>query len=228
MKEKLKEVFLKYNITISDAKATDFYLFYRELIDWNSKINLTSITQEDEVIVKHFLDSAYPHTLIPTNSKVLDIGAGAGFPSLPLKIMRPDINILMLDSLKKRVDFLNHMINVLNLSDIKATHSRIEDLNLKNQFDIVLARAVAELPTLIEYGLPFLKTGGLLISYKSLKTDEEIKKSQKALLILGGKVDNVSRYEIDGNQRSIVVIVKVKDSPTKYPRTKNLPKLKPL
>jgi 16S rRNA (guanine527-N7)-methyltransferase len=228
MKEKLREIFKKYDIRIEDAKAVNFCLFYKELIEWNSKINLTSITQEDEVIVKHFLDSAYPHTLIPINSKVLDIGAGAGFPSIPLKIIRPDLNILMLDSLRKRVNFLNHIIDTLHLSGTKTIHSRIEDLNLKNQFDIILARAVAELPTLIEYGLPFLKIGGFLIAYKSLKTDEEIEKSQKALSILGGKIENVMRYEIGGNQRSIIIVKKIKNSPTGYPRTKNLPKLKPL
>lgn len=228
MKEKLEKILKKYKINTNNQIINNFFVFFNELIDWNKKINLTTITNEQDVIIKHFLDSVYPHNYIPNGSKVLDIGAGAGFPSIPLKIVRNDLNITMLDSLNKRVMFLNHIIKNLNLVNIKAIHSRIEDLKERNKFDVVVARAVASLPTLIEYSLPFLKIGGFLLAYKSNKTEVEITNSKNALTIIGGEIAKATNYQLEDNQRCIIIIKKTKPTNMIYPRNKNLPKIKPL
>ncbi|MDD3397633.1 MAG: 16S rRNA (guanine(527)-N(7))-methyltransferase RsmG [Clostridia bacterium] len=228
MKEKLKEIFIKYNINTTDEIIDNFSIFFKELIEWNQKFNLTNITNEDEVIIKHFIDSVLPHNFIPQFSKILDIGAGAGFPSLPLKLIRDDLNIIMLDSLNKRVVFLNHIIENLKLTKITAIHSRVEDFNQRNQFDVVVARAVASLPTLIEYSLPFLKVGGILLAYKSNNAKIEIDASKNALNLVGGELNEVKYYNIENNNRCIIVIKKIKPTKTIYPRKKNLPKTNPL
>lgn len=228
MKKKLKEIFGKYNIEVTDKIINDFIIFYNEIIEWNEKFNLTTIISEEDVIIKHFLDSILPQSIIPNSSKVLDIGAGAGFPSLPLKIARDDLNITMLDSLNKRIGFLNHMINILNLNDARALHSRIEDFKERSQFDIVVARAVASLPTLIEYALPFLKVGGLLLAYKANNAEAEIDASKNALFLLGGELKAIKQFNIENNNRCIIVVKKIKPTSNIYPRKKNLPKTNPL
>lgn len=228
MKQKLIEVFNKYNITVTNKAIKCFEAYYQELLEWNKKMNLTSITNEDDVVIKHFLDSVFPHGKIPCKSKVLDIGAGAGFPSLPLKFIRQDLNITMLDSLNKRVTFLKHIIDLNQLQNIQAIHFRIEDFKEKNKFDCVVARAVASLPTLIEYSLPFLKVGGVLMAYKSKGAEEEISNSKRALQILGGEIKDIIKYNLEDNERCLLIIEKVKPTDNKYPRGKNLPKTKPL
>lgn len=223
-------LFKKYNLILDEEKLNKLNEFYKNLIFYNNSFNLTNITEENDVFIKHFLDSIYPQYLIKENSSVLDIGAGAGFPSLPLKIYRPDLKITMIDSLNKRVNFLKEMISVLNLKDITATHTRAEDFALKNResFDYVIVRAVAKLNTLVEYALPFLKLQGELLAYKGSEVEEEILQCESALKILGGKIERVEKFELEGNSRSIVVIKKISQTPAKYPRGKNLPKLKPL
>ena len=223
-------LFKKYNLILDEEKLNKLNEFYKNLIFYNNSFNLTNITEENDVFIKHFLDSIYPQYLIKENSSVLDIGAGAGFPSLPLKIYRPDLKITMIDSLNKRVNFLKEMISVLNLKDITATHTRAEDFALKNResFDYVIVRAVAKLNTLVEYALPFLKLQGELLAYKGSEVEEEILQCESALKILGGKIERVEKFELEGNSRSIVVIKKNSQTPAKYPRGKNLPKLKPL
>lgn len=223
-------LFKKYNLILDEEKLNKLNEFYKNLIFYNNSFNLTNITEENDVFIKHFLDSIYPQYLIKENSSVLDIGAGAGFPSLPLKIYRPDLKITMIDSLNKRVNFLKEMISVLNLKDITATHTRAEDFALKNResFDYVIVRAVAKLNTLVEYVLPFLKLQGELLAYKGSEVEEEILQCESALKILGGKIERVEKFELEGNSRSIVVIKKNSQTPAKYPRGKNLPKLKPL
>ena len=228
MKEKIEKLFNKNEISINNEIINNFLIFFKELIEWNNNINLTGITQEDEVLVKHFLDSSYPQFLFQKNSKILDIGAGAGFPSLPLKIVRDDLQITMLDSLNKRVKFLNHIIETLKLTDISAIHSRIEDFNQKEKFDYVVVRAVASLPTLIEFALPFLKNGGMFVAYKSNNIEDELQKSQSALKILGGKIEKVINYDIENNKRTLIIIKKIKACDKKFPRGKNLPKTNPL
>lgn len=228
MEEKLKKMLEKYKINANFQIINKFLLFYEELLEWNNKFNLTKIVNEDEVIVKHFIDSAYPNPFLAANSNILDIGAGAGFPSIPLKIIRDDLSITMLDSLNKRITFLKHIIKTLSLTEMRAIHSRIEDFNERNKFDVVVARAVASLPTLIEYSLPFLKINGILLAYKSNNAEFEIQNSKNSLKMVGGKIQKVYNYNIEENNRCIVVVKKVKPTNSLFPRKKNLPKLKPL
>lgn len=224
------ELFKKYNLILNEEKLNKLNEFYNNLILYNKSFNLTAITEENEVFIKHFLDSIYPEKFIKQNSKILDIGAGAGFPSLPLKIYRPDLKITMIDSLNKRVNFLNDMINILSLNNVDALHFRAEDFakNNRNNYDYVVVRAVAKLPTLLEYSIPFLKLGGKLLAYKSSFVEEEVKDSFNALKLLGAKLESIEKFDLEGNARSVIIVKKVAETPLKYPRNKNLPKLKPL
>ena len=227
--EKIK-LFEKYNLNLTEEKLNKLNIFYSELIFYNNSFNLTAITEENEVFIKHFLDSIFPQFLIEKNSSVIDIGAGAGFPSLPLKIYRPDLNVTMIDSLNKRVNFLNDVIKKLELENISAFHARAEDFakTSRESFDYAVVRAVAKIPTLIEYAFPLLKVGGKLLCYKGGDVEEELKQSENALKILGGVVERVEKFNLEGNSRTIVLIKKLEHTPSKYPRSKNLPKLKPL
>ena len=227
--EKIK-LFEKYNLNLTEEKLNKLNIFYSELIFYNNSFNLTAITEENEVFIKHFLDSIIPEFLIEKNSSVIDIGAGAGFPSLPLKIYRPDLRVTMIDSLNKRVNFLNDVIKKLELENISAFHARAEDFAKTNResFDYAVVRAVAKIPTLIEYAFPLLKVGGRLLCYKGGDVEEELNQSENALKILGGVVERVEKFNLEGNSRTIVLIKKFEHTPSKYPRSKNLPKLKPL
>lgn len=227
--EKIK-LFEKYNLNLTEEKLNKLNIFYSELIFYNNTFNLTAITEENEVFIKHFLDSIFPEFLIEKNSSVIDIGAGAGFPSLPLKIYRPDLRVTMIDSLNKRVNFLNDVIKKLELENISAFHARAEDFakTSRESFGYAVVRAVAKIPTLIEYAFPLLKVGGRLLCYKGGDVEEELKQSENALKILGGVVERVEKFNLEGNSRTIVLIKKLEHTPSKYPRSKNLPKLKPL
>lgn len=232
MQKLLKELFNKYNIPHTDEMLQKLDLFYNMVVEENKKFNLTAITEKHDFAVKHILDSCLPYDMIPKNAKVIDVGAGAGFPSVPLKIIRPDLNLTMLDSLNKRVNFLNLCIDKLNLKNAEAIHFRAEDYALKNRetFDISIARAVASLETLSEYCLPFVKVNGSFIALKGSSYKEELEKANYAINILGGKVEkiqNITLQEIDG-ERANINIKKIKATPNKYPRGKNLPRLKPL
>lgn len=232
MEQILKELFEKYNISYDDTKIAKLIKFYDMVIETNKVMNLTNITDEKEFAIKNILDCVLPMKIIPINASVLDIGAGAGFPSIPLKIMRPDLDIVMVDSLNKRINFLKTVIQKLDLKNISANHMRIEDYAIthKEKYDIVVARAVARLNTLLEYSLPLVRIKGKVIAYKSQKADEEIAEAQNALNILGGKVTELQTVlikEIDSIRVNIVV-EKLKSTPKEYPRGKNLPKLKPI
>ena len=232
MEQILKDLFEKYHIKYTDEQLEKLNTFYNLVIETNKVMNLTSITAKRDFAIKNILDCVLPMKIISQNAHVLDIGAGAGFPSIPLKIMREDLDFVMVDSLNKRVEFLKTVIQKLGLKNIIATHSRIEDYatSHKEQFDIVVARAVARLNTLCEYSLPLAKVGGKIIAYKSQKAEEEIIESKNVLNILGGKVSELQTVlikEID-SIRINVVIEKIKPSPKEYPRGKNLPKLKPI
>ena len=212
-----------------NARSASFNTYYRLLTEWNEKFNLTAITERNAVYVKHFADSLLGEYLVPENATVLDIGAGAGFPSLPIKIVREDVTLTMVDSLKKRVNFLSCLIDELKLDKTTALHARAEDLNCRGSYDCVVARAVAPLNTLCEYCLPFVKTGGIFIAYKAGDCEEETAAAKNAVKILGGdKADIIKRRLDDDTVRSLVVIGKVTDSPAKYPRGKNLPRKSPL
>ena len=230
--ENLKDLFKKYNINLNDFQIEQFEKYFSMLIETNKVMNLTAITEEDDVAVKHFLDSALPEKFFPQNAAVIDIGSGAGFPALPLKIVRPDLKITMVDSLNKRIGFLNDVIEKLNIGGANAVHSRAEDFakNNREKFDAAVARAVAPLNTLVEYLLPFVKVGGVCIIYKSSKLAEELKNSQKAIEILGSKVEMIEKYYIEEKEleREILILKKIKNTPPKYPRDKNKPKLNPI
>lgn len=228
----LKELFTKYNITANDEMLSKLNEFYELVIEENKKFNLTAITEKYDFATKHLLDCALAHSTLPQNASVIDIGAGAGFPSIPLKIIRPDINLVMLDSLNKRVNFLNMVVEKLNLKNAIAVHERAEDYALKNRekFDVAIARAVAGLSTLSEYCLPFVNVGGQFVALKGSAHKEELESAENAIKILGGELKGVQTLnipEIDG-ERAIVIINKKAPTPNKYPRGKNLPRLKPL
>lgn len=208
-----------------------FDIYYNELIEYNEKVNLTAITEREEVFIKHFYDSCLGEQFIPRNSSVVDVGTGAGFPGLPLKLVRPDIDLHLVDSLNKRVVFLDYLKSKLGV-EFNTYHSRAEEFaNLyREKFDICVSRAVAKLSTLLEYCLPLVKVGGALIAYKGASSEEEVQQGVNALNILGGEIIKIHNVRLpnDLGERNLIIIKKIKNCPRKYPRNKNLPKIKPL
>ncbi|MDD4002646.1 MAG: 16S rRNA (guanine(527)-N(7))-methyltransferase RsmG [Clostridia bacterium] len=225
MKDFIIKEFSKVKINIDGDNAAKFSDYYNLLTEWNNKFNLTAITRFEDVVIKHFVDSACGLKYFEGNISLCDIGAGAGFPSLPLKILNNKINLTMIDKLNKRVTFLEEAVSRLKLDNCKCIHSRIEDaVNLRESFDRVTARAVALLPLLCEYALPHLKIGGLFIAYKT-DTEKELQGAEKAINILGGKIVDINKYTIgEGYKRSLIVIKKIKRTAKIYPR-KNADKL---
>lgn len=231
-KDFLKKTFQSYNINLSEIQIDKFLKFYDFLITENEKFNLTAIKDFEEIVYKHFIDSIFPYYNFKENSIIVDVGSGAGFPAIPLKILRNDLNIVMIDSLNKRVNFLNQVISLLSLKNIYAVHSRVEDFSKTNfeKFDYAISRAVAQTPTLCEYLLPLVKIGGFAVMYKSQKLDDEILTSEKAISTLGGKIYKIENYNLKEclSIRKILYLVKIKHTPKTYPRNKNLPKTKPI
>lgn len=216
-------------ITDNPERAAAFNRYAEMLRERNEKINLTAITEPEEVKVKHFLDSCSAAELLPGGASVLDIGSGAGFPGLPLKIVRPDLTVTLLDSVNKKVAFVSDVVAELKLSGVTAVHARIEDFPHKGEYDAVVSRAVAELSTLAEYALPFVKIGGAFIAYKSEKAESEAEAAASAITLLGGRIREIREaFVAAGLTRKLVIIDKIAPTPPKYPRGKNLPRLKPL
>lgn len=232
MKELIKKYCTNYKLEIEEKQAEQFAKFYQFLISENQKFNLTAITEKNDVAIKHFIDSVLPLNEIPKGAKVIDVGTGGGFPGVPLKIMRGDLDIVLLDSLQKRVKFLEEVKSLLNFNKTTCVHSRAEDYAKENRekFDIAISRAVASMPTLVEYLLPFVKVGGLVIMYKGLQADEELASAQSAIKTLGGKVEKVINFNLKeaDSERNIVVLRKVAHTNPKYPRGKNQPKTNPI
>ena len=199
------------------------------LLEVNSHTNLTSITDPSEIELKHFKDSLTVLDYIKEGDKVLDLGAGAGFPGIPLRIEK-DFDLTLIDSVNKKVNFMNEVIEILGLSNARAIHTRSEDFAKENReaFDVVVSRAVANMSTLSELCLPFVKVGGLFIALKGPKADEEVKAAANALEILGGEVIKMEELDLDGNERVNVIVKKVRSCKKTYPRGQNLPKRKPL
>lgn len=216
----------------TDEAINKFNIYYNELISYNEKVNLTAITDREEVVVKHFIDSCLSKEFITDNASVLDIGTGAGFPGVPLKIVKNDIKLTLVDSLNKRIEFLKQLSNSLDLK-YDCIHSRAEEFahsKYRENFDIVVARAVAQLATLCEYTLPLVKVGGIFIAYKGANYSDELNNSKKCIEKLGGKILNIKEYDLPLNfgKRFLIIIKKIKNTEKIYPRGKNLPKLKPI
>lgn len=230
--EKVKEL----SIVLNDKQIQQFEQYYNILVEWNKVMNLTAITEYEEVVEKHFLDSLTIVNAIHVEKieTLIDVGTGAGFPGIPLKIAFPHLKVTLLDSLNKRIKFLNEVIDLLELNDIKAIHGRAEDYakqaEYREQYDICVSRAVANLATLSEYCLPYVKVDGLFVPYKSGEIDEELKSSEKAVSILGGKVEEVVKFQLPGTDigRSFVKIHKIKETKKKYPRKAGMPTKEPL
>lgn len=228
----------EFGLTFSEKQAEQFIRYYELLTEWNSFMNLTAITEFDEVMKKHFVDSvslvrAIPN-IIEKEYTLIDVGTGAGFPGIPLKIMFPNLKVVLLDSLNKRVSFLNEVIEKLELADIEAYHGRAEDFAKKKEFrecfDLCVSRAVANLTTLSEYCLPFVKIGGNFISYKSEKITEEFEGAKEAIKILGGQYNNQVEFNLPNSDiyRNLFMIKKIKSTPGKYPRKAGLPAKEPI
>jgi 16S rRNA (guanine527-N7)-methyltransferase len=219
-------------IEITKKMLEQFEYYYNKLVSYNEKVNLTAITEKEEVYIKHFLDSIAIAPYLKQNTTLVDVGTGAGFPSLPLKIVRPDLIVTMVDSLNKRIIFLEELINELNLTGVKAVHARAGDYIKQNRekFDVIVARAVASLNTLSEYCLPFIKVGGLFYAYKSSGVLDELRFSNNAIKVLGGSLVEVKEFLLPYTDiaRTVVIIEKVSTTPKQYPRDKNRAKLQPL
>ena len=237
MKEKISymsDKFEQAGFTFSDLQKRQFYTFYNMLIEKNKVMNLTGITEFTEVVEKHFLDSIYLNHVTDLDQpvKIIDLGTGAGFPGIQLKIAFPEIEITLVDSLNKRIHFIEEVIEELGLTSIYAVHARAEELarnsEYREKFDLCVSRAVANLSTLEEYCLPFVHIGGKFISYKSGEIEEEVQESKKACFLLGGKLKEVYKFDLEESKRSFVVVEKVKTTPKTYPRKAGTPSKMPL
>ncbi|RSI87157.1 16S rRNA (guanine(527)-N(7))-methyltransferase RsmG [Streptococcus mitis] len=224
------------NLPLSDQQKKQFERYFELLVEWNEKINLTAITDKEEVYLKHFYDSIAPilQGLIPNETiKLLDIGAGAGFPSLPMKILYPQLNVTIIDSLNKRINFLQLLAQELDLDEVHFYHGRAEDLaqdkNFRAQYDYVTARAVARMQVLSELTIPYLKVGGKLLALKASNAPEELLEAKNALNLLFSKVEDNLSYDLpNGDPRYITVVEKKKETPNKYPRKAGMPNKRPL
>ena len=236
MADKFTKQLEKLNIELNEKQREQFHKYYELLVEWNKVMNLTGITEYDEVNEKHFVDSLAVAKVIDLKKidTVLDIGTGAGFPGLPLKIAYPHLNVVLMDSLQKRINFLNKVVNELGLKNVENLHGRAEDyakkVEYREQFDLCVSRAVANLSTLSEYCIPFTKVGGVFVSYKSGEIDQEVKDSGNAIKLLGGELEEIVKFQLPDTDinRSFVKIKKVAATKKKYPRKAGMPSKEPL
>lgn len=210
-----------------DKETYEKFINYKDLIKfWNEKINLTAITEDEQIIKKHFIDciKIFKFSPLKEAKSIIDVGTGAGFPGIPIKIVKPDVNMILLDSLNKRINFLNEVVNKINLKDITTIHGRAEDFSRKSEYrekcDASVSRAVANLAVLSELCIPYVRVGGYFVAMKGPSVEDEIKEGKNAVSILGGKIEDVINIEIEGSDlnHNLVIIKKVKETPKTYPR----------
>ena len=236
--QKFSDLMIDYgkeiHIVFTEEQLQKFYQYMNLLIEWNKKINLTAIVAPKEIILKHFIDSLTIIKYIDKSKTVIDIGTGAGFPGIPIKIVRPDLKVTLLDSLNKRINFLHEVIKELGLENITAVHARIEEYaknrQYREKYDVATSRAVANLTTLSEYMLPMVEINGMAICMKGAEIDEEILKSKNSIKILGGKVNKKEEFVLPKSdyKRNLILIEKIKQTPSKYPRKPGIPSKEPL
>ena len=234
--ELMREELSEFSIELSEHQLHQFYQYFELLVEWNKVMNLTAITELEDVVTKHFVDSLSLVKAVSdlSDEKILDMGTGAGFPGIPLKIAFPELEITLLDSLNKRINFLNEVIGQLQLGEIQAVHGRAEDYGrdklYREQYDYCVSRAVANLSTLSEYCMPYVKIGGAFIPYKSGKIEEELNQAKGAVKLLGGKIEEVVTFVLPKTdvERSFVIVRKTEGTSKKYPRKAGLPSKEPL
>jgi 16S rRNA (guanine527-N7)-methyltransferase len=235
-KEKLVEGAKQFEIDLTEKQVEQFIDYMNILNEWNQKMNLTGLEEPEEIVIKHFLDSisCVRGMDIQENQKIIDVGTGAGFPGVPLKIIYPNLQVTLLDSLKKRISFLEHVVSELGLEDVECIHGRAEDFgqdkNYREQYDYALARAVASLDVLSEYTLPFVKVGGSFVAQRGTNVKEEVIEGSNAIEILGGIIVDVIAIDLPYTdaERNLVIIDKVVATPNNYPRRAGKPKKSPL
>lgn len=231
---KMKENEKYFDFHFSVEQLEQFFAYMNLLIEWNKKMNLTAIVEPNEIILKHFIDSITILKEIDNNSKIIDVGTGAGFPGVPLSIMNPTLKITLADSLNKRLIFLQEVVNQLGLKNIEIIHARAEELGknkkYRENFDVATSRAVANLSTLSEYLIPLVKVGGKIISMKAGGAQEEIEAAKKAIKILGGKIEGIEEFKLPQTEieRTIILIKKEEHTPNKYPRKAGVPSKEPI
>ena len=235
-KEELAKAAAEYGISLSDTQMEQYNRYFELLVEWNEKINLTAITEPKEVAIKHMIDSitAYDEKLFKDGTTVIDVGTGAGFPGLPLKIFCPEIKLTLMDSLNKRIKFLQTVVEELGLEDVECVHARAEEgarnKKYRESFDIAVSRAVARLPILCEYCLPFVKKGGHFIALKGMQYHDEAEEAAKAIKVMGGsktEIRPVKLPELD-DKRAVITITKTMPTPKAYPRKAGTPTKNPI
>lgn len=231
---KLQNQAQKIDINLTNKQLNEFYTYMNLLIEWNKNINLTAITEPEEIIKKHFIDSLTISKNIQKDSSIIDVGTGAGFPGIPLKIVREDINVVLLDALNKRLNFLNEVVKENKLENIETVHFRAEEIGknkkYREKYDIATSRAVAQLNILAEYLLPLVKIGGKCICMKGCNVEEELKNSKKAITLLGGEIEKIEEFILPDSdiKRNVIIIKKVNSTPAKYPRKPGTPAKEPI
>lgn len=226
----------EYGIVLSDTQIDAFQIYYNLLIEWNEKINLTAITDPHEVAIKHMIDSVtcLDPVYFPEGCSIIDVGTGAGFPGIPIKILRPDIKLTLLDSLQKRLKFLQEVLDNIKIGGVQLIHSRAEDAGqqkeLRGKYQVAVSRAVARLNVLCEYCLPLVAVGGCFTALKGAQFQEELQDAKGAIAMLGGEIADVRNIKLPGlnDVRAIIYINKIKQTPTQFPRKAGLPEKKPL
>ena len=233
-KNKMIELSNKINIEITEEQINKYFTYMNLLLKWNEKVNLTAITEKDDIILKHFIDSMTVLQFIRSGDRIIDVGTGAGFPGIPVAIMKRDINVTLLDSLNKRINFLNEVSSQIKINNIEAIHGRAEEVGqnkkTRESYDITVSRAVANLTTLVEYLLPLTKIEGKCICMKGPDIGEELENAKYAIKELGGEFEKVEKFLLPNSdmERNIIIIKKVKETPKKYPRKAGTPSKQPI